>query len=275
MLAPRNIGKANISRNAPVLPSLVTSKRATPRRPARSPPRRSSASRTGPGRRRPPGQRAVDHDQRDRDQEHQPVDCGIEELAELAHLIEAPSHPAIDPVGGTQRREQPRRRSPGRPGRPAARRTTGMQQQPDQRDGVRPGGQVGAVDGESHARAYSRPEVQKTPASGSLVAELIALLRHGRPEGGTLGDAVGGRKRGQEPLVDEHRPDTEHGERDLWLLCRCRVRRARAARPVPPVPMARPARHHRVSRRRRPRRELRRRPGRVRPVPRAVIGRGG
>ncbi len=44
----------------------------------------------------------------DRDDEQQPIDGGVEDLAELADLVEAPGEVAVDPVRGAQRPEDQR-----------------------------------------------------------------------------------------------------------------------------------------------------------------------
>ena len=46
------------------------------------------------------------------DDEQQPVGRRVEDLAELAHLVEAAGEPAVDPVGGAEPAEQPRRAGP-------------------------------------------------------------------------------------------------------------------------------------------------------------------
>ena len=107
--APRNIGSANISASVPALPAHTHVDAAGARdRRARSSPRRPAPHGRARSRRRcRPRPGGPCDEQRDRggDEQH-PVGGRVEDLAELAALVEVPGDVAVDPVGRAEDREQ-------------------------------------------------------------------------------------------------------------------------------------------------------------------------
>ena len=99
-----------MSRDVASLPHQLTSKRAIPKKIvaiAIGPADQQLADQHGDA--EPHRCDPVDDDRDQGDDEQQPVDGRVELLAELADLAEPPGEVAVDPVGGAEPAEQPRR----------------------------------------------------------------------------------------------------------------------------------------------------------------------
>ena len=103
----RNSGNESISNKVPAFPNHVTSIRRTPRRPrvTVAPPTRHLPHEHRHG--EPRGHRAVDDDPADADDEQQAVGHRVEDLAEVADLVEAAGDVAVEEVGDAQPGQQP------------------------------------------------------------------------------------------------------------------------------------------------------------------------
>ena len=139
--APRNSGSANISASVPALPAHCTSMRRAPATRERDRRDRDRAPR-GRARATATTLTAVEQpsrEQRDRGRDEQhAVGDRVEDLAELAALVEVAGDVAVDPVGRAEHREQqPRRGERRRPCPRAARGTRARTRSRSDRDQVR------------------------------------------------------------------------------------------------------------------------------------------
>ena len=157
--APRNIGSENISASVPALPAHTTSMRRAPASAERDRGRGDEdlTDEHDPHHDVDRDREALrEHRDRGRDQEH-PVGGRVEDLAELAALIEVPGDVAVDPVG----RAEPGGQQPG--GRARCRPPTAARGTAARRPAGPPRSHSGSSRSDS-ALPGTPPELRRTPA---------------------------------------------------------------------------------------------------------------
>ena len=95
-----------MSARVPAFPDHCTSMRRAPLAASTSTAMLMTASRVSTSTPTISGDAAVDHQRDAGGEEEDAVGDGVEDLAELAALVEVPRDPAVDPVGRAQHREQ-------------------------------------------------------------------------------------------------------------------------------------------------------------------------